>query len=699
MTDTPFFTRVVRSAAITTAAAAALLMAGCSANFGGTMSGGAAIAGPAIHGTVMGGQQPLTNSRVYLFAADTGSMATYGSAARSVLNAGGSNTQMDSDGNYYVLTADPSGNFNITGDYGDGAGGFNCAPNDQMYILARGGNPGLTAGTNNEAAVLMAALGACSTLTPGNRRIILNEISTVAGVTALQQFMTDATHVAAPSTNQQGLTNAFTTAQLLVDPGNGLPYTTTTTMSYPSDKILTLANVLGSCVNSASPASTTCSSLFSAANTNAVGNTTIGTAPTNTVEAMLLIAKNPAANANAIISLSPSVSAFGGSLTSANDLSLPMAYLGGGLDQASSIGIDADGNAFVANCRISCDSFVPPTAGDDIVRIQPTGVISSIPNGFAGNGSVNQPQGLMLDTNNYVWNTNLANPSASKTTNVTAFDRSGTLLFTTGNVGTTDSFEGIAYDPTNNVAVVADANSNAPAIQTINSDGTYNSQYTATNSTTGDALVAPVGVAVDSNGNYVVTDVGSAANSIQGGVAVFAPSGMLYNGTITKPVGAAYNPTGVAIDASHSIWTSDPTNSQVVTYDFSGTTQQHVLTTTGMKQIYSIAIDGSGNAWVPSCNSSSCAHTANDALFVWSNGGALTTADSNATAAGNGVANAYGLQDASLANPVGVAIDGSGNVWTTSANGGAVTVFVGIASPVVTPLAQAVLSSKLGTRP
>jgi hypothetical protein len=49
-------------------------------------------------------------------------------------------------------------------------------------------------------------------------------------------------------------------------------------------------------------------------------------------------------------------------------------------------------------------------------------------------------------------------------------------------------------------------------------------------------------------------------------------------------------------------------------------------------------------------------------------------------------------------DPVGVAVDGSGNVWTVM-SGSYVIEAVGAATPVVTPLSVGVKNNTLGTRP
>ena len=58
-----------------------------------------------------------------------------------------------------------------------------------------------------------------------------------------------------------------------------------------------------------------------------------------------------------------------------------------------------------------------------------------------------------------------------------------------------------------------------------------------------------------------------------------------------------------------------------------------------------------------------------------------------------------GYQSASLANgPVRLAIDRAGNVWILLADG-SMTEYVGLATPVVTPLALGVKNKKLGAKP
>ena len=165
------------------AAVALPLLTGCSSFTSSTPS---TLAAQALNlsGSVHGGQQPITGARVYLYT-----VGTYtNSPSTSMLTGTGVST--DSAGNGYV-TSDSSGSFSITGDYTCPSGNTGIS----TYLLAVGGNPGLADGTSNSAIALMAPLGACSSLS-ASTFIVVNEVTTVAAVTALQQFMTDETHIA-----------------------------------------------------------------------------------------------------------------------------------------------------------------------------------------------------------------------------------------------------------------------------------------------------------------------------------------------------------------------------------------------------------------------------------------------------------------------------------------------------------------------
>ena len=138
------------------------LLAGC----GFSAQPGASPPGVALQGRVHGGQQAVSGATIALYAAGaTGN----GTGAVNLLGT-------------RSVTTDQYGGFNITGDY-------TCpTATTQVYLVARGGNPGLAANTSNPALVLMAPLGDCGNLTQSTF-IAVNEVTTVASAWTLAQFL------------------------------------------------------------------------------------------------------------------------------------------------------------------------------------------------------------------------------------------------------------------------------------------------------------------------------------------------------------------------------------------------------------------------------------------------------------------------------------------------------------------------------
>ena len=282
------------------AAAAALLAAtltGCGGE-GKLLSGTAeATTGAAISGHVLGGQQPIVGARVYLYAAGTGG---YGSPSRSLLAAPG------------YVTTDANGFLSITGDY-------TCGPGDQVYLLALGGDPG---SGPNSAVGLMAALGSCSTLAANAATtfVFMDEVTTVAAVYALVDYMRGPTAGGAPASDNVGLARAFAQAAVLANTTTGLANTATANGrgAVPQAAINSLANSLAACINS----SGACSALFSA-------TTVAGMVPTNTVQAALNVARHPSSNAAAIYNLATPQAPFAPGLLSAPATwTLPVTFAG-----------------------------------------------------------------------------------------------------------------------------------------------------------------------------------------------------------------------------------------------------------------------------------------------------------------------------------------------------------------------------------
>ena len=281
--------RVVPSRKIVSFAAglSAVLLSGC-AGLGSVGSQASTVVAPATAGVTMGGKlhggvQPVYHSTVSLYAMNTGT-AYYGDtptlAASTTTDYGGffSFTKLadgaTGSGNTYAC---PSG-------AATGTPGTSADP--EMYLIASGGD---TSGTinannaasayNNTAAKFVVVLGDCESLN-ASTHVIMNEITTVGTMVALQQFFNPITEaVGAPSTNVAGLMNAIGMIPNLVNVGSGVVMqssTPTSTVGVTSSqltsaitvtgtpefqKMNTMANILAACVASTSSTSTTCSAL------------------------------------------------------------------------------------------------------------------------------------------------------------------------------------------------------------------------------------------------------------------------------------------------------------------------------------------------------------------------------------------------------------------------------------------------------
>ena len=178
-------------------------------------------------GSVHGGQQPVSGATVQLYAVGT------------------NGDQSDST----PLFADPP-TTNKQGAFEFAI--YQCpSPDSLVYIVAQGGNPGLSAGSNNAALALMAALGPCSTLS-SSTFITINEVTTVAAVFALSPFMASVSKVGSLAGEQQGLESVFTLAAELADVSTGTSPGTFAAgpSNVPIFLINSLADSLAACINS-----------------------------------------------------------------------------------------------------------------------------------------------------------------------------------------------------------------------------------------------------------------------------------------------------------------------------------------------------------------------------------------------------------------------------------------------------------------
>jgi hypothetical protein len=361
-----------------------------------------------------------------------------------------------------------------------------------------------------------------------------------------------------------------------------------------------------------------------------------GAAPNNTIDAALDIALNPVNNAAGIFAVAPALGPFQPTLSVApNDWTVAVNFSIGNRS-TSGIAFDAAGDLWV----------VSP---DALYELSPQGAPLGSYASMAGNG-------VAIDATGNIW----------VTTGNSLLEMPPTLAapttYSAPNLGGTPN-DGLALDGLGNAWYTC---ASCTAVYKVNAAGTYVGAYPVT------GVVHSTNVSVDTSeniwlGNYDYANV----NELLSGGSTPAQ----------RPCGACGNAGFVANDGSGNAW--------IVGYDLTrltpgGSYTNYESPAGGLRNPSAVAIDGAGNAWVT------------NTIGVSS----LTAGSlSEFTNAGVAVSPALGYVSDSLATPLSIAVDGSGNVWLRNTGNSTVTAFVGAGVPVVTPLALGVKNNSLGSKP
>jgi hypothetical protein len=634
-----------------TLAASVGLLAGC-AGFQ-TTAGNTSTAVAAIKGSVFGGQQPIIGATVQVYAANASLTGAAGYSSLSLPL--GTPVLTSVNGNYTL----PS---------------FFCpaSPNDQIYIVATGGNPGN--GIVNPNLSLMTAVGSCSTYQSASPNVNINEVTTVASTYALAGFMSDYLHVGSSSTNYTGLVNAFNKVNNLVNTATGAantitpayatqaPGTTVNTFhsSVPQAELNTLGNILSACVNSDPSTDSSCSTLFS----------TVSGSPTDTVGAALAVAQNPGYNVSAIYGLSSGASPFAPALGAPgpNDWTVGINYIGGGLggnavrndSEPQEFAIDQNGNLFIINLRNNSLTELN-NLGAPLTPNTGTGTTVTSEGGLT-NAALSSVNKLAIDTNGNVYITSSTNGNTVKYIPSSGF--SSTLISGGGNA--TNSFS-ITIDGNDNLYMTFAAQSMPGGIAKYSSTGVpYSSTgfITGLNSTLNN-------IAIDNAGSLFLDDTADFVKYSSAGTQ------------LKYDVHVLNSPQGSAIDSNGVVWVVAQSINAFTIFANDGTTGPTYDVTT-MKGCLDDAVDGLGHIFVACGNG---AGTPN-----------VTEVDQSA--------NPISPPDTGFefpggqANSVYLHIDNSGNVWVLNPTlKSSVTELVGLAAPSYAPLALALKNGAVGTRP
>jgi hypothetical protein len=662
-------------------------------------------------------------------------LSTAGIGLNSSINAVGGSGVNDFTASYLVTAASLT-SFTVTG-----SGPFS-------FLLTGNTGPGVALPTlpSNPATANMAVLGNCSSSHNFSNLtyIFLNEVSTVATAYALGGFFTntttglsstDAVHLSIPleagfagvadgtSPAWIGIENAANNADLMynvqglgnlspTNDGEGHIANATTPSglgTVPQALIDGIANSLAACVdsgNTATLATAPCTTLLGAAlpSTSSAG-TPSGTAPKDTATAAINLAHNPWTNqTSTIYNLAGSLVPYAPTLASApGDFAVGIRYqlntAGTDLHGSGSVAIDSGGNAWVT----SFDSA-------NLKKLSPTGTqlfSYSFPPDAQGN--VLTPGDIAIDSNSRAWvafrnqDGTICSPTSTTclTTDKTKDSWVGAYLFTSaGSLVSGSPFAqnnaAAGYDQllTDNLTVAVDGNDNAYFANhlfsnalVLNSSGSVLKSFgNPSNSSPISTYGGPFGVALDATGNlWMSSNIGSVNNPINN-VTYWDTAAS--SSTQLKTINFT-NSEGIAIDAGANVWVADAGTTKLFEIK-SGTTTATPYNGGGINAPVKVAVDGSGLVFASSPTGGAGSH---GNLAVFDNSGTALSGSGGVT--GTFVTGSTTVRQ--LNQPYFLAIDNTGDVWVSTSTG--VTEYIGIATPVLTPLSAAVKKGTIAARP
>jgi len=526
-----------------------------------------------------------------------------------------------------------------------------------LYAIARGGS---IAGVPNPAIGLMTVLGIGSEQVSSIR---VNELTTVAAVWSLAQFIHSGAAIFGPS---PGLQNAAATAPTLVDPESGTAAPDLVTTG--ANKVDSIANILAGCISNGSK-SRQCTNLFRYTAVHGLPH------PSDTLAASWNLARHPSLHVSDLYRLSLQSSRFFPTLPfEPAAWTVSIQFYGGGLAAPVALAIDSSGNVWVANAYAvgAISEFLAngtPAAGSPFL--------------CAGRSNF---ESIAIDTAGNIWA-----PTSIPGAYLCEFNAFGDLISPSTGYPIPFEFESpaiadIAADQSGNIWMTDFQNN---SLIEMSSQGQALSPVRGFRS---EGMLTPIGVAIDANGDAWVTsdggDVGPPTPT--GSVFKFDPQGTPLSGPKGWTAGGIRSPTGVAIDLSSHVWVADTGgfyddrfNDGITKLTLKGTplSPRKGFQGGGLSIPSLIAIDGAGNAWIINNNQV-------NSNFPWP----LTVLDPNGHPISPRVGYCF---DGYLDSLGGIAIDPSGNVWTTNSGINTLQKMVGAAAPIRTPLISSLISPLL----
>ncbi|MEI9980257.1 MAG: hypothetical protein WDN23_14890 [Edaphobacter sp.] len=652
----------------------------------------------ALSGKVHGGNQPISGATITLWYAGQS-----GSAVQAA-----------------QTTTDNTGSFSFVKDPVNGnppAGNvYSCPSNSDplVYVVSKGGNTA-NDGTdrNNTAAAFVSIYGTCRELSAANF-VYMSEVTTAATMAAMQQFFDPVAETfSADGTGQQkGIIDGVNqTVALLASSSTGQSVPSTTlgpatnsvanhnvninpsvsvTAVPESVKLNTIANIISACVNGATSADPSCTSLFTAAVPPTPNTTSFNppsfSAPTDTLQALYYMFTNPGSgsttNMTTLLNLSGGVGApyqpslataptdwsIGIYYSSSSTCGTPTGGTGAFFSSPTDVAIDSFNNVWVANSQ---------TAGN-LAELASNGAPATCINLDPG-----AAQSIALDSNYGVW------VGAGSTM----------YRYTPGGLATGNGLPGPATLPFpasgSPLAVTADGVGNVYFTSVAGSTG---SLYQLVGAATAPSIVAPLQIATNigtsplrampdfrgnaTQGNIWVTSGTTSVSQVAPGIG---PDSL--NGFITTPILTANNSYGVSVSHSNNIYVSAVDTGAITKLTFNGTNYEIAngwpFGTIGAAT--SIATDGRDNVWIPNETNGTGVGNVNE----------LSNAPAFIAPAATGIQKSSLYLNSSTA----LAVDQAGNVWVVGNGNSFITEIVGSGVPVYTPYAVGLKNGRFQTIP
>jgi len=619
-----------------------------------------------ISGSVHGGQQPITGATIQLYATNTTS------------NAGASTPMLTT-----TVTTDSNGDFSITGDYGT------CpASNPLVYLVASGGNPGLSGTVNNTDIVLMAVLGTCSSLTTSTY-VVINELTTMLDVTALAPFMTDALHIGESPTNPVAIAGAMREVSSLGSLSSGGFSGNDLSLDTLQLEFYTQADILAACVNTSGGASgdgTPCGKLLqmTGAADTATAALEMAQAPTNNAAGLygLIVAGAP---------FQPYFSALPSDLAVTVGYPLPFDIYSGSRELAA---LDSNGHVWVYYGGYTYNSAVNASTDAAGMIVVYDSNLNQLFTVASGTGGLYYPADLSADASGHVFAVNANNT-------ISEFNSTGGAISPSGgwSTGVTASFtatgSGIGYQTNANQVGKARIDAlgniwgtvpygNSSCYYELNSGGTAITPSNTTNFCT--TLTALTDIVPDGSGNAWGFGYNAIAQvNSSGALAVTATpsqgclypselgnsstqdqetSAILYDHAHNQLWGYSQVGAGAITDSGTAVFCNNGATTMPVIVPYSNVTGVGNPYTGGYLTINQGALDGGGNLWFLTAGvaasgtetSSSGASVGFDGTATFSTYLAEVTSSGTLGTAYNVGTQTYGLQ------PSGVGANGSANV-------------------------------------